>query len=74
MSVEKKVLNMAPQGKKFPKICLPEIAREAGCDYVATVSSANPKRIQNAVRQASADCKRNWPLLYPNIQPLPNKF
>lgn len=74
MSVEDKVLNMAPQGKKFPKICLPEIAREAGCDYVATVSSANPKRIQNAVRQAVLTAREIGPSYIQIFSPCPTNY
>ncbi len=74
MSVENKVLNMAPQGKKFPKICLPEVAREAGCDYVTTVSPANPKRIQNAVRQAVLTAREIGPSYIQIYSPCPTNY
>jgi pyruvate ferredoxin oxidoreductase beta subunit len=74
MSVEGRVLNMAPQGKKFPKISLPELARESGCDYVATVSPANPKRIEKAVRQAVLIAREIGPTYIQIYCPCPTNF
>ncbi|MCG8499924.1 MAG: thiamine pyrophosphate-dependent enzyme [Firmicutes bacterium] len=74
MSVEKKVLNMAPTGKKFPKICLPEVAREAGCDYVATVSSANSRRIEKVVRQAVLTAREVGPSYVQIFSPCPTNY
>lgn len=74
MSVEGRVLYMAPQGKKFSKICLPELAREAGCDYVATVSPANPKRIENAVRQAVLIAREVGPSYIQIYCPCPTNY
>ena len=74
MSYEKKVLNMAPTGKKFPKICLPEVAREAGCDYVATVSPGKPKRVQNAVRQAVLTAREVGPSYIQIYSPCPTNY
>ncbi|MCD5402112.1 thiamine pyrophosphate-dependent enzyme, partial [candidate division NPL-UPA2 bacterium] len=52
MSPEGAVLYMAPTGKKYPKLSLPEIARDSGCVYSAAVTPANPKRLGKMVRQA----------------------
>ncbi len=52
MSQTGSILNMAPTGKKFGKVKLPELAREAGCAYVAVVSTANPKRIGRCLKKA----------------------
>ena len=52
MSQKGQVLNMAPLGKKFPKLSLPEIARDAGCAYVAVVTPAKPKRLGKMVKRA----------------------
>lgn len=46
------VLNMAPKGKKFTKLPLPELAKVAACDYVATATPAKPIRLGEAVRRA----------------------
>lgn len=51
MSLKGSVLNMAPKGKSFPKISIPELAKEAGCSYVATVTPAHPKKLEKAVRR-----------------------
>ncbi len=52
MSRRGAVLNMAPTGKKFGKIDLPEMARAAGCAYVAVVSVARPKNITTSLKKA----------------------
>lgn len=52
MTQENVVVNMAPVGKKFPKIPLEEIARVAGCAYVATATPAKARRLGQMVRRA----------------------
>lgn len=52
MSKLGQVLNMAPLGKKFPKIPVFDLARSAGCAYGARVTVARPKKIEAAVRKA----------------------
>jgi pyruvate ferredoxin oxidoreductase beta subunit len=46
------VLKMAPLGKKFEKIDMPELARTAGCAYVAVVVPNNPRRVENVIKKA----------------------
>ena len=46
------VLKMAPLGKKFDKIDMPELAKTAGCAYVAVVVPNNPKRVENTIKKA----------------------
>jgi pyruvate ferredoxin oxidoreductase beta subunit len=46
------VLKMAPLGKKFDKINMPELARTAGCAYVAVVVPNNPRRVENCIKKA----------------------
>jgi pyruvate ferredoxin oxidoreductase beta subunit len=46
------VLNMAPLGKKFPKVPLHEVAKIAGCAYVATATPARARRLGQMVRRA----------------------
>ena len=45
-------LKMAPLGKKFDKINAVELAKVAGCVYVAKLSPTNPKRIAKVIRRA----------------------
>lgn len=52
MSLPGSVLNMAPTGKKFGKVKVPDLAIEAGCAYVAVVSTANPKKIGECLKKA----------------------
>ena len=46
------VVNMAPTGKKFPKMPLDEVAKVAGCAYVAVITPAKPRRLGRMVRRA----------------------
>ena len=46
------VLKMAPLGKKFDKIDMPELAKTAGCQYVAVVVPNNPKRVESTIKKA----------------------
>jgi pyruvate ferredoxin oxidoreductase beta subunit len=52
MSLPGAVLNMAPTGKKFGKVNMPELARAAGCAYVAVVSTARPAIIGKSLKRA----------------------
>lgn len=45
-------LNMAPTGKKFPKIPVYDMAKAAGCVYTARVTVANPFKLEKAVQRA----------------------
>lgn len=74
MSPEGTVLNMAPKGKKFPKVALPEIAREAGCAYVATASPAQPKRLEKAVRRAVQVAREVGPTYLQVFCPCPTNY
>jgi len=46
------VSKMAPVGKQFDKVRLPEIAREAGCKYVAMLTVSKPNRVEKAIKNA----------------------
>jgi len=46
------VAKMAPKGKNFEKVRLPEIAREAGCAYVALLTVSKPNRVEQAIKNA----------------------
>jgi len=45
-------LKMAPKGKKFDKINAVELAKTAGCVYVAKLAPTNPKRIAKTIKRA----------------------
>jgi len=46
------VAKMAPVGKKFDKVRLPEIARESGCAYVACLTVSKPNLVERVLRNA----------------------
>jgi len=46
------IAKMAPMGKQFDKVRLPEIARESGCHYVVECTVSKPSRIEKVVRNA----------------------
>jgi pyruvate ferredoxin oxidoreductase beta subunit len=46
------VAKMAPVGKDFDKVRLPEIAREAGCHFVVQCTVSKPSLVERVVRQA----------------------
>ncbi|MBU4533557.1 MAG: thiamine pyrophosphate-dependent enzyme [Eubacteriales bacterium] len=74
MSPQGAVLNMAPLGKKFPKVALPEIAREAGCVYVATISPDLPRRLGKVVRRAILVAREIGPSYVQIFCPCPTNF
>ncbi len=46
------VAKMAPVGKKFDKVRLPEIARESGCHYVVNMTVSQPGRVEKVIKNA----------------------
>ncbi len=46
------VAKMAPIGKLFEKVRLPEIARESGCHFVVQCTVSKPSLVERVVRQA----------------------
>lgn len=74
MSPQGAVLYMAPLGKKFPKISLPEIAREAGCAYVGACSPAQAKRLGKMLRRAILVAREIGPTYVQIYAPCPTNF
>jgi pyruvate ferredoxin oxidoreductase beta subunit len=68
------VLNMAPNGKKFNKANMPELARAAGCAYVATAAPSNPKRLERAVRCAILIAREIGPTYVQLYTPCPTNY
>src|SRR5881296_4140405 len=46
------VAKMAPVGKTFEKVRLPEIARESGCAYVVNCTVSKPNLVEKVIRSA----------------------
>jgi pyruvate ferredoxin oxidoreductase beta subunit len=46
------VAKMAPVGKQFDKVNLPEIARESGCAYVVCCTVSKPNLVEKVIRNA----------------------
>src|SRR5881397_2145451 len=46
------VAKMAPMGKTFEKVKLPEIARESGCAYVVNCTVSKPNLVEKVIRNA----------------------
>lgn len=74
MSCEGAVLNMAPKGKKFPKVSMPEIAQGAGCPYVASVTPAKPKKLEQAVKRAILAARELGPTYIQVFAPCPTNY
>jgi len=74
MSMRGSVLYMAPKGKKFSKIQLPEIARESGCAYVAAISPANPRKLEKAVKRAILVAREVGPTYIQIFAPCPTNY
>jgi pyruvate ferredoxin oxidoreductase beta subunit len=74
MSPQGTVLYMAPKGKKFPKIPLPEIAREAGCAYVGVCSPAQGKRLEQMLRRAILVAREIGPTYVQIFAPCPTNY
>ncbi len=74
MSMKGAVLNMAPKGKNFPKVTLPEIAQASGCAYVAAVSPAHPKLLAKAVRRAILVAREVGPSYVQLFSPCPTNY
>jgi pyruvate ferredoxin oxidoreductase beta subunit len=74
MSMENAVLYMAPTGKKFPKLPLPEIARETGCAYVATCSPGKPKILERRIRRAILVAREVGPSYIQVFCPCPTNY
>jgi len=74
MSTQGTVLYMAPKGKVFPKIPLPEIARESGCAYVAVGSPTKPKSLGKMVQKSILVAREIGPTYLQIFCPCPTNF
>jgi pyruvate ferredoxin oxidoreductase beta subunit len=74
MTKEGEVLNMAPDGKKFPKIPVFDLARSSGCAYGARVTVASPNKICQAVKKAILIAREIGPTYVQIYTPCPTNF
>ena len=74
MTVQGKVLNMAPLGKKFPKIPVFEMAKTAGCAYAARTTVASPKKVAAAIRRAVLIAREAGPTYVQIYAPCPTNL
>jgi len=74
MSPKGTVLNMAPKGKTFSKVSVPDLARESGCVYVAAVNPANPKKLEKAVRRGILAARELGPTYIQVFSPCPTNY
>ena len=74
MSQEGAVLYMAPKGKNFPKISMPELAREAGCVYVAVCSPSQPRKMEKMIRRAIILAREVGPTYVQVLTPCPTNY
>lgn len=74
MTVEKTVLNMAPKGKNFPKVNLADVAKVAGCAYVATCNPSKPRMLEKAVRRAVLTAREIGPTYVQIYAPCPTNY
>lgn len=74
MSMQGQVLNMAPTGKKFPKVPVFEIAKLSGCAYAVKVTVASPVKLTKAVRNAILIAREVGPTYVQIYTPCPTNL
>lgn len=74
MSKQGQVLNMAPSGKKFPKIPVFEMAKISGCVYAVRVTVASPGKLAKAVRNAVLIAREVGPTYVQIYTPCPTNL
>lgn len=74
MSTEGRVLNMAPTGKKFPKIPVYELAKISGCAYAARLTIASPRKIEKVIRKAILIAREIGPAYVQLYTPCPTNL
>ena len=74
MSKQGQVLNMAPFGKKFPKVPVFEMAKISGCVYAVRVTVASPRKLSRAVRNAVLIAREVGPTYVQIYTPCPTNL
>lgn len=74
MTKEGQILNMAPEGKKFPKIPVFDLAQSSGCAYGARVTVASPKKIEKAIKKAILVAREVGPTYVQIYTPCPTNL
>ncbi|MCL2219021.1 MAG: thiamine pyrophosphate-dependent enzyme [Chitinispirillia bacterium] len=74
MTVQGAVLNMAPTGKKFPKIPVFELSKTSGCVYAVKTTVASPKKVGTAIRRAILTAREVGPSYVQIYTPCPTNL
>lgn len=74
MTMEGKVHNMAPMGKKFPKIPVFELAKTSGCAYAAKVTVASSRKLGAAINKAVLIARKVGPTYVQVYTPCPTNL
>ncbi|MFW6244507.1 MAG: thiamine pyrophosphate-dependent enzyme [Fibrobacterota bacterium] len=74
MTLEGKVHNMAPLGKKFPKIPVFEMAKTSGCVYCAKVTVANSRKLGAVINKAVLVAREVGPTYVQVYTPCPTNL
>ncbi|MEW6488848.1 MAG: thiamine pyrophosphate-dependent enzyme [Thermodesulfobacteriota bacterium] len=74
MTAQGEVRNMAPTGKKFEKIRLPDLAVDAGCAYVAVANTGNLARLGKVFRRAVLVAREVGPTYLQVYTPCPTNL
>ncbi len=68
------IRNMAPTGKKFKKISVADLAIEAGCAYVAVVTTGSPLKISKCFEKAVLVAREIGPTYVQIYTPCPTNL
>lgn len=74
MSLPETVMYMAPKGKRFKKINMPDIAIASGCQYVAVVTTAKTKSISECFKKAVLIAREIGPTYIQIFTPCPTNL
>lgn len=74
LTMQGKVLYMAPKGKRFAKIGMAELAKNAGCAYVAVVGPDRPRQLERAVKRAILVAREVGPTYVQMFVPCPTNY
>ena len=74
MTVQGQILNMAPTGKKFPKVPVFEMAKVSGCVYGARVTVASPRKLGRVVSNAILIARELGPTYVQIYAPCPTNL
>lgn len=74
MSKQGQAFNMAPTGKKFPKVPIYDIAKISGCVYAVRVTVASPQKLMRAIRNSILIAREVGPTYVQIYTPCPTNL